>query len=145
MNNSIGREDIAMITIDSEVTNGSTPGSGGTSEIGIMVNGRLLPTDVLPVMEQGRVLVPVRAVGEALGVNVGWDQGLQQITLMGEERNVELFIGNRFANINGVSSELDVPARVIQGRTLVPLRFVGQAFGAEVNWNSDLQMVEISF
>jgi|GEM_PF-3077078 len=145
MDNSIGREDIAMINIEDEIA--TLPGSDldSASGINIMINGRLLPTDVSPIMEQGRVLIPVRAVGEALGVNVGWNQDLQQITLTSGEENIELFIGDRFANINGVSAELDVPARTIQGRTLVPLRFVGQAFGAEVNWNSDLQLVEISF
>lgn len=147
MNNRIGREDIAMINIVNEAVNipTTTPDLGNVSGINIMVNGRLLPTDVSPIMEQGRVLVPVRIVGEALGANVDWNQDLQHITLTGEEQNVELFIGNRAAVINGVSEMLDVPAQIIQGRTLVPLRFVSQAFGAEVNWNSDLQLVEISF
>ncbi len=143
MDNSKSREDISMVTVAAEPV--TVPDIDSIPGIKIMVNGRLLPTDVSPVMEQNRVLIPVRAVSEALGINVDWNGDLQQITLVGKGKNVQLLIGNRFANINGVSEELDVPASITQGRTLVPLRFVSQAFGSNVNWDGNKQLVEISF
>lgn len=141
MDNSKSREDISMVTMDNKpaVDIDSIPG------IKIMINGRILPTDVAPVMENGRLLIPVRAVGEALGANVDWNADLQQIILIGKGNTVQLKIGNKFASINGVSAELDVPAKILQGRTLVPLRFVSQALGANVNWDGNKQLVEISF
>jgi len=95
-------------------------------------------------MENGRVLIPVRAVSEALGVNVDWKSDSQKIILSGRGKNVELTIGSKLATINGTSQDLDVPAMLTQGRTLVPLRFVSQAFGAAVNWDGNQQLVEIS-
>ncbi len=142
MDNSKSREDISMVSVASE---SPAPDIDSIPGIKIMVNGRLLPTDVSPIMEQNRILIPVRAVSEALGVNVDWNAELQQITLIGRGKNVQLVIGNSFANINGVSEELDVPASITQGRTLVPLRFVSQAFGASVNWDGAKQLVEISY
>jgi len=143
MDNSKSREDIAMVNVANVVTPELDLES--ISGIKIMINGRLLSTDVSPVMEQQRVLIPVRAVGEALGVNVGWNKDLQQITLVGRGKSVELFIGSTSATINGVPEGLDVPAKITQGRTLVPLRFISQAFGARVNWDGNKQLVEISF
>jgi len=96
-------------------------------------------------MDAGRVLVPIRAVSDALGVNVSWMKETQQITLIGKGKQVELVVGQDFALVDGVHHKLDVPAKIVDGRTLVPMRFVSQAFGAGVNWVGKKQLVEITW
>lgn len=146
VDNSKSREDIGLLNLAKGGTGSGgsgTVGTGTSEGIKIMINGRLLPTDIAPVMKNGRILIPVRAVGEALGLTVNWDSTTQQINLLGNGKNVELKIGSKTATINGQKTQLDTPADTIQGRTLVPLRFVGEAFEAKVNWDGGKQLVEI--
>jgi len=90
--------------------------------------------NVQPIIVSGRTLIPVRAVAEALGADVEWDQFSGNITITLDSTSVELTVNSASASINGSASTLDVPAESVDGRTLVPLRFVGTAFGEQVGW-----------
>lgn len=103
--------------------------------VSVLVNGRPIACDVPPLLENGRTLVPLRALGEALGAEIGWDGSTETATLALAGTTVELKIGSREALVNGRQLTLDVPARLIGGRTFVPLRFIGQALGARVEWD----------
>jgi hypothetical protein len=101
--------------------------------IKVLVNNAYLKMDVPPVVSQGRVLVPLRVIFEALGAEVKWDGATRRATGTKENTTVILEIDNREALLNGKVVLLDVPAAVINGRTMVPARFIAESLGAEVN------------
>lgn len=105
------------------------------ADISVMYNGRMIPfTDAQPKMENGRVLVPLRAVLEGMGVDVQFDAARNTIVAQNSDTTVQLRLGAREASVNGRLVYLDVPAQAVRGRTFIPLRFFSEAFGAEVKW-----------
>ncbi|PRO65821.1 copper amine oxidase N-terminal domain-containing protein [Alkalicoccus urumqiensis] len=108
----------------------------------VIIDGERQYYDQPPVIDSGRTLVPLRGIFEELGAQVYWDQATQTVSATGPAR-VELTIGENRAFVNGDSVSLDVPAQIRQGRTLVPLRFVGEALGASVNWNGATRVITI--
>ena len=115
-------------------------------DVNIMVhlNGQKLSFDQPPVIIDGRTMVPLRAIFEALGADVVWDDATKTITAKREKRVVMLEIGQRFITMDGVSKELDVPAQIVNNRTLVPVRAVSEAFDCEVGWDGITQTVIIT-
>ena len=113
------------------------------ADIAVQLNGQTLATSTAPVQMNGRTLVPLRDIFEALGANVDWNPAAQSIVARKDGTVVGLAINNRTASVNGNIVQLDQAATLLQGRTYVPLRFVGEAFGAKVNWNNTLQTVSI--
>ncbi len=112
--------------------------------IGLTINGKVVKLDQPPVSENGRTLVPLRAIFESLGAQVQWDNATQTITGTKGNVTIKLTIGSKTASINGIQITLDVPAKVINGRTLVPTRFVAENLGAIVEWDSANKMVKIT-
>ncbi|MEW6623528.1 MAG: stalk domain-containing protein [Bacillota bacterium] len=113
------------------------PVSAQGAELKIPVDLDGLPVafdDVQPALLDSRVLVPFRSIAEALNVQVHWDGDNQKIFAAGAKTQVELQIGNSWAYRNGSEIILDVPPVIINGRTLIPLRFFSEAFGCTVNW-----------
>jgi peptide/nickel transport system substrate-binding protein len=90
--------------------------------------------DVAPTIQNGRTLVPMRAIFEALGATVHWDDATRTIRAYRREDAIILELGNRTAWVNGPPRQLDVAPVAVDGRTMVPLRFVAEALGAEVAW-----------
>src|SRR2546423_7277893 len=91
----------------------------------------------------GRVLVPLRGVLEELGAYVEYDASSRMVSASKGDMNLELGLGQRFATVNGSRVDLDVPATTIAGNTMVPLRFVSEALGANVRWNPYTSTVAI--
>lgn len=112
--------------------------------IEVLIDNKLLQLDVSPVLEQGRTLVPLRAIFEALGADVVWNSATQSVTATKGTTTLSLQLGNITAQKNGVSITLQVPAKIIGGRTMVPLRFVGEALGAGVNWDGSTRKVFVN-
>ncbi|MBT9177227.1 MAG: putative serine protease HtrA [Firmicutes bacterium] len=111
--------------------------------ITLVVQGRLLATDVAPVMQAGRMLVPFRAIGEALGATVEWHERTNSVVLELGAIRVSLRVGDSSATVNDRVVRLDVPATVRQGRTMVPLRFVSEALGFRVAWEESTATVTV--
>jgi len=111
--------------------------------ITIYVDGVQVKTDQPPVMIQGRVMLPLRAIFEALNARVDWDPRNQTVTGIKGDTTVVLKMKSKVATINGERVTLDVPAQIVRGRTMVPVRFVSEALGQEVDWNSYTQIVSI--
>lgn len=97
-----------------------------------------------PVSQGGRVLVPLRGVLEKLGAYVQYDAPARTVTAVKGDLNIRLPIGGREATVNQRSVSLDVPAQVINGSTLVPLRFVAESLGANVDYNPAANAVAIT-
>jgi hypothetical protein len=108
----------------------------------VLVNGQTMTFDQPPVMRNGRVFVPMRAIFERLGSSVVFSNGV--INAQGNGRSVHLTIGSTQAQVNNQPYTMDVAPFTIAGRTLVPLRFVAQSLGANVNWNSGNSTVAIT-
>ena len=90
---------------------------------------------------EGRTLVPLRAIFEALGASVEWDQSTKTVTSALDEVTVKLTIGEKVLYVNDESKELDVPAMIMNGRTMVPARAVAESFGVDVSWDKETRTV----
>jgi hypothetical protein len=113
--------------------------------IQVNVNGGAVNfTSVPPVEVDGSVLVPLRGVFEAMGAGVVYDSDSHTITARKGDRTVILPLGSTTASVNGQSQTLSQPARVEDGTTLVPLRFVAEALGGYVEWESAQNTVDIT-
>lgn len=113
------------------------------SAIGVKIDGKALTMDVAPVIENGRTLVPFRAVFEALGLQVDWNEELRIATAYNATMNVSVKLDGAYGSVDGELKALEAPARIQQGRTLVPLRFVSEAFGNEVAWDAKKRIISI--
>lgn len=111
--------------------------------INMTIDGKPLNLDVPPTIVEGRTLVPVRAIFENLGANVAWNNETKEITATKGETIIKLQLDNTTAYINDVATTLDVAATSIDGRTLVPARFVAEATGAKVDWDSSTRTFNI--
>jgi len=111
--------------------------------ISIVVNGQTIDFDVEPYIEEGRTMVPVRFVSEQLGAHVAWDGDEQKVTINLEDTTIVLEIGKETVWINDQEHEgiLDVPAEIVEDRTMVPLRFVSEALGEAVKWEGETRTV----
>lgn len=109
------------------------------------INGFEVPLDVPPSIIKGRTFVPIRFISEAFGAQVEWDGETRTVRIFLEKTNtrVTLQINNTIARVNERIVTLDAPPTIIQGRTLVPIRFIAEAFGAQVDWDGVLRQVTI--
>lgn len=113
-------------------------------DINVTISGEKVEFDVQPVMESDRVLVPMRAIFEKLGATVSWDNDTSTAIAVKGEKVIIIQIDNTKAFVNTDVKELDVPARLISDRTLVPIRFVSEALDCNVDWNDAEQTVVIT-
>ncbi|MBV9469996.1 MAG: copper amine oxidase N-terminal domain-containing protein [Abitibacteriaceae bacterium] len=122
-------------------------GSGLTNvaqAIDVQLNGQPLATSVAPIAQNGTTLVPMRDIFEALGATLNWNPATQTVTAQKDQALISLQINSPFATVNGQRVLLNQSAMIYGGRTMVPLRFVSEAMGAQVYWNNVLQRVSIS-
>lgn len=109
----------------------------------VTINGALTEFDVKPVIENDRTLIPVRAVSEKLNYEVLWDEENSRVEIKSGDEKLELFIGKTEYFKNGAEKKLDVPAKITEGRTLVPLRLIAEEFGCVVRWIPEYHTAEI--
>lgn len=122
----------------------TTPGDRPVCDIAVMLDGTWLYLEPAAVSVEGRVLVPLRGIFEAMAAEVKYDPATRTITATQRDRTVTLTIGSKQAFVGGAAVELSVPAQIIGASTYVPLRFVGEAFGATVKWDAVGRNVEIT-
>lgn len=114
--------------------------------IPVYLDGLSVEFDVPPALVAGRALVPFRLLAEALGCEVEWDEANLRVAAVDpySSRTVDLWIGRADARVNGEPRSLDVPAQIIGDRTLIPLRFFGEALGAGVVWHDDTRSITVT-
>lgn len=118
-------------------------GASGAGAIKVEINGVNIDFDVPPVIEKGRTLLPLRKIAETLGCTVDWKPP-GSIFVQKDGTQINLEINKNVAYVNGKAKVLDVPPRVIENRTLLPLRFLSEALGLKINWDDQTQEVIIS-
>ena len=110
----------------------------------VTYNGEKITFDQIPVIDNGRTLVPVRAIFEKLGATVDWNADTQTVIAKKDETEILLTIDNTTAVKNGEDIAIDVPAKIINGRTLVPVRFIADCFEVDVEWDGIMQRVSLT-
>jgi len=106
--------------------------------------------DVPPTIIEGRTLLPIRWVAEPLGASIGWDANEKKVTVSLKDTIIELWIGKNVARVDGVDTPIDpnnpkVVPMIIQGRTMLPVRFVAENLGSLVNWYPITKKVTIIY
>ncbi|MCX7841752.1 MAG: phosphate ABC transporter substrate-binding protein PstS family protein [Clostridia bacterium] len=119
--------------------------SVSAASITVKVDGKTIALDVAPVIESGRTLVPIRAIAEALGADVQWDDATKTATVTTVDKEVSVTVNKSSASVNGEAKTLDVAAKIIGGRTMLPLRFVGEALGAKVDYIDATKTVTVDY
>jgi len=103
----------------------------------MMVNDDIAKLDAPPFIDKGRTFVPLRAISEGLGADVGWEGKEQKVTVKLGSNTVEIWIGKTAGKINGKPYQIPdgVAPTIVRGRTFVPIRFVAEALDCYVGWN----------
>jgi hypothetical protein len=134
---------ISMILAFSLQMNGLLMANELVKPILIFIDGVQQSYQQPPIVENGRTLVPLRGIFETLGAEVTWAQATQSVFATKDNISIKLTLGKTEAFINGVKINLDVPAKAVNGNTLVPLRFVSEALAATVEWDSQSSKITI--
>ncbi|WP_434641837.1 stalk domain-containing protein [Thermoanaerobacterium thermosaccharolyticum] len=113
----------------------ASPTQTYADNITIIINGQNVTFAQQPIIKNGTTLVPMRAFFEALGAKVDWDQSTRTVAGTRDNTTVQLTIGSKIGKVNGQNHALAVEAQIINGYTYIPLRFVGEALGDEVNYS----------
>lgn len=100
--------------------------------------------DQKPVIKDSRTLVPIRPIAEGLGFDVDWNEQNRSVVIKKGDTQIKLVVSQKIARRNGETIPLDVPAQIINKRTMVPVRFIAEALSYEVNWDTATQTVSIA-
>lgn len=110
------------------------------------INDEVIMLEEAPYIQKGTTMVPLRFVGEAFNAEIEWENiGKGRIIMKAGENTIQLDIGKTVALINGQPKLLPVAPEIKSGRTFVPLRFIGESFGATIDWDGEVQMITITY
>ena len=115
-----------------------------STPITLEVNGSIITPSVAPVIENGTTLVPLRIISENLGAKVTWEMETQGILIEKENSAIKLEIGKTTVLVNNQAKTMTLAPKIINGSTMVPVRFVSENLGVYVNWDGDSRTVQIS-
>ncbi len=115
---------------------------GNTNAI---VNDKTVKLDAAPKIVNGRTLVPIRFVAESFGATVTWDPIFKLVIITLDKNQIFLQIGTTFASVNGKKVTLDAAPMISGGYTLVPIRFISESLGADVQWEPNTQTITIIY
>ncbi|MCL2566067.1 MAG: copper amine oxidase N-terminal domain-containing protein [Defluviitaleaceae bacterium] len=113
--------------------------------IGVIINGVAQTFEVAPQIIDGRTMLPLRAIGEALGMAVDFDSETNTASLTLNDLTITHAIGTTTITTNSITTDdFDVSSVIIEGRTLVPARMIAEAMGAAVDWDGEIRTVTIT-
>lgn len=118
-------------------------------DTGFWANNKSLVMDAAPIISEGRTMMPIRYMAENLGATVSWNEAEQKVTITRNGKVIELWIGQSTAKVNGAEVQIDPdnsevsPVLTAEGRTLMPLRFIAEQLGCQVEWNASTNEIEI--
>lgn len=105
-------------------------------DIKVSLNGSKITFDINPFIDDSnRTMVEARGITEALGATIDWDSDTRTVTIEKDDLIIKLVIGESIYSINGVTKTMDTASVVVNGRTMVPVRFVSEALGQVVSWD----------
>ena len=109
----------------------------------VRVGNEILGFETPPVTESDRTLVPMRFLFEQLGADVTWDEATETATAKKANTTINFSIDNTTATVNGAETVMDVPARLVGDKTMVPLRFLSEEMGYTVEWDEETRMATV--
>ncbi|RVU54207.1 copper amine oxidase N-terminal domain-containing protein [Anaerosphaera multitolerans] len=117
-------------------------------EIKIWINGEYVQSEVAPFIEENITLAPIKAVAEQLNYEISWNENARKVTIQNENNYLELTIGKTIAEGRSIDNEvlsfsLEVPPKIIDNHTFVPLRFVVEQLGSDISWDGENRTVII--
>ena len=115
-----------------------------TFDTKIFVNGSLIQPERDYVLIKNRILVPGRTTFDALGMTVNWDEGRKIVEIYKDGDKLTMTIGSRVSYMNGRRDIMDIYPVIVRGTVMVPLRFVSEAFGNFVSWDSATSSVKVN-
>jgi hypothetical protein len=115
-----------------------------SDNITVIINGKVQSYDQSPVIKNGSTLVPLRGIFESLGATINYESSTQTVTGTKGKTTVVLQIGSETATKNDSTVTLAQSAQIVNGRTMVPLRFIGEALGAQLSWDGTTKTVTIT-
>ncbi|MBR2564651.1 MAG: family 10 glycosylhydrolase [Paenibacillus sp.] len=126
-------------------TTGFTAQAAAKKEIAIFLDGQRLETDVSPyIMPKVNVtMVPLRVISEGLGATVLWSQADRTVTIQKSDSIIKMTSGRQQATVDNAVVNLDASVQLKQGRVMVPIRFVSENLGIQVNWNQTAQTIDL--
>ncbi|MBE7026437.1 MAG: hypothetical protein E7410_02555 [Ruminococcaceae bacterium] len=130
----------ASADADKKFTDGGAPEVEGVT---IFFNNNFLYSDVPPTIRDGRTLIPMRALLEAMDAEVTWDEATLTATADNGDTRIVITENQNTVYVNDEPVELDVPAMIIDGRFVIPVRFVAENLGAKVSWDEFAEKVTI--
>lgn len=113
--------------------------------IEIILDGKVLTSDAPPYIKSKSnvTMVPLRVISEGLGAQVDWLQSSKSVTIIKDGNSIVLRAGSTTAQVNNTAIKLDVSVEINSGRTMVPLRFVGEQLGLQVDWSSAARTITL--
>ena len=118
-------------------------GQAAEQPIKVFIDGKQISFTVNPTIQSGSTLVPFRPVFEALGLTVVWNSKTRSVEGTKSGLKISLILDKNVATVNGVTKKLDVAPKIIQGNTMVPLRFIGEAANKQVTWDGTNRVIQI--
>ena len=112
--------------------------------IKLYINNREVKCDVAPMIVNDRTLVPARVVFENLKAEVEWDEASRRVFITSGGTKIVFKIGSNKATINNEQTTMDCAPVIVDGRTMVPIRFVSEKLGYTVNWDGTAKKVSIN-
>jgi len=113
-------------------------------QLAVVAGGSHVYFDVDPFIDgSSRLIVPFRALCEALGAGVDWDPQTREVTIVKGDTRVQFTIDSTAALVNGEEKTMDTRAVIRDGRTMIPLRYAGEYLGARVTWYADKRIAVI--
>lgn len=116
----------------------------GDASIEVYYHGESLEFDAEPYYLNGRIMVPIRPIFEALGAGVDWDETTNTASAVLNDTNVSLSLGSDIITVNGIEHKMDVPSELSGDRMFAPARFVAESFGKIISYHVDSQTAIIS-
>lgn len=113
-------------------------------DVSVSLNGTFVGfPNQKPVVVEGRTLIPLRGVFDNMGYSIGWNGSTKTVTLTKGSDTIVINIGENKYYLNGSAHTIDVPAQIINGSTMLPLRAIADATGAEVLWDAKTKIATI--
>ena len=136
------KTDVVEPTVEQTTISGNNV-NGNKNGIRVIVDGEQLSFDQPPVIENSRTLIPMRAIFEAIGAEIEWLPKEETVVARKDGTVIKISIGSNAMYVNDELTVLEVPAKIISSRTMVPLRAVSEALGAEVGWDAVNKIITI--